>query len=439
MRRALGCLGLLLAVLATPAAPALAASKRPDPLEVAQAAAARVKAIPDHLHKGEWDAAARGARRAIAENLGADVGDRLADLVAYLALAEEGEGGHEDAVWRWREALNLGTTVDPAAFGEPGAVLAKVSLRPLGEAPADLPVPKSSGDGSPITPPRIVSGGEPKLPESRRSYPRGIHVEAIVDALGHVHEPVVAAATFPALAYVVLEAMRGWRFDPAQANGQPVASFYELQQPTARPLDKVADFSGSPLAEPLTILKAGRYAEAETKVLRLWSRGLAENDQSSGFLGVAFTERALAEAGLGKEDLAICHYQAAQTIEPRLYGADLSAFGAPGALLMQHSWGLDSRGVVPRPPMTRAEIVSRKMPEFPGYARRLKIQGDVIVDSVIDESGAIRDPVLLRNGPTLGFDASVLDAFCAWRFKPALFEGKPVKVRYTTTVNFAIH
>ena len=162
---------------------------------------------------------------------------------------------------------------------------------------------------------------------------------------------------------------------------------------------------------------------------------------------MALTERAIAEAGDGKEDLAICHYQAAQTIEPRLYGADLSAFGAPGALLMHHPWGVVGQEPSPRSAqaseaekrtVTRPEIVSRRFPVFPDYAKSFRIQGSVVFESIIDERGEIRDPVLLSSGPTLGFDASVLDAVCEWRFKPALFEGKPVDVFYTMTVTFKV-
>jgi TonB family protein len=178
------------------------------------------------------------------------------------------------------------------------------------------------------------------------------------------------------------------------------------------------------------------------------------SDQAPAFFGVAMIERALAEAGHGREDGAICRYQAAQALEPRLYGADLSAFGAAGALLMSHLWGEESgdiRGAAQRlrfpttdevavrdSAVTRPEIVSRRNPEFPEYARHTLVGGTVILESVITEGGTPRSPNLLRRGATLGYDASALDAVCDWRFRPATWKGQPIKVYYTLTVNFEI-
>ena len=128
--------GLLLAVLAIPA---VGASKPAKPMRRIEPADDRFKAVEDHLHQGEWDAAASSAEAAIAAYLRSDDRGRLADLMAYLALAEEGQGRHDDAVWHWREALNLGTVVDPRAAGAPGEALARVRLRSLGEAPPRPP------------------------------------------------------------------------------------------------------------------------------------------------------------------------------------------------------------------------------------------------------------------------------------------------------------
>jgi TonB family protein len=285
-------------------------------------------------------------------------------------------------------------------------------------------------------------------------------VQAIVDAQGRVREPVVVASTSSTLTYVVLEAMRGWRFTPAQAGGQPVASFYELKVPVQRPLDRVIDFSKSALAASFELLKAGRYAQAEKKVQSLWQRARIErqSDQTADFFGVALIAKALAEAGLGREDGAICRYQAAQTLEPRLYGAELSAFGTAGALLMRHPWRSEGgliRRVMPHitiptasstlaealgtdQTITRPEIVSRRSPEFPEFARLSRLDGTVIVESIVTESGTLRSPLLLKPSPMAGYDAMALDALCDWRFKPATWLGQPVKVYYTLTVNFQV-
>lgn len=183
-------------------------------------------------------------------------------------------------------------------------------------------------------------------------------------------------------------------------------------------------------------------------------------DQSAGFYGVALLEKALAEAGLGQEDAAICRYQAAQTLEPRLFSADLASFGAAGSLLMQHPWGSERRSSIvpvtslPEIPVlgpsrgqilvsgqgevTRPEVLSRRLPEFPLYARRFRINGSTSIESIITERGAPRELLLLEPGPTPGYDAGVLDAICDWRFKPSTWKGQPIKVYYTLTFNFQV-
>ncbi len=285
------------------------------------------------------------------------------------------------------------------------------------------------------------------LPGSWRSFPRGIRVQVVVDPQGRVRQPVAVESTFSALTYAILETMRDWRFAPAQAGGEPVATFYELHFPAVRPLEQVVDFGHGPLAEPLASLKSARYQEAEKQLEKLWARALNDVEPARAFLGVALALRALAAAGLGREDQAICRFQAAQTLEPRLYGADLAAVGAPGALLMRHPWrapqgecgqdwlsALIDAGAQP----TKPEVLKRRLPPFPEYARHLGIQGGLVVDSVLNEAGTLRVPVLQQPSPSAGLDASALDTICDWRFKPAALNGFPVKVLYRLNVNFEI-
>jgi TonB family protein len=430
---------------------ALAGSVPPPPTDELWAAherqvEEREREITDPLRVGDWAAAETAARDAVKAGIERDDGVDLATALAYLAVAEEGEGHYDDAFWHWQEAVALGAGGDLSTFGAPARSLASAPLRKLDEIPAGLAVRREGDGGEPFVPARKLSGADAVLPATRRTYPRGIRVQAIVDAEGRLRQPVVISSTFPALTCVVLEAMHAWRFAPARSGGRPVASLYELRIPSSWPLEQLVDLSKSPLREPFDLLKAGRYAEAEKKVERVWKRALNGNEQTTAFFGIALTEKALAEAGLGRGDDAVCRYQAAQTLEPRLYGADLSAFGEAGSLLMRNPWvaaGSVARSGrhAPHPGaggVTRPEVLKRKDPVFPEYARSVQLQGRVIVETVITETGTLRHPVLLDAGPSTGFDASVLDACCSWRFKPATWEGKPVKVYYTTTVNFKI-
>ena len=65
------------------------------------------------------------------------------------------------------------------------------------------------------------------------------------------------------------------------------------------------------------------------------------------------------------------------------------------------------------------------------------MEGQVIVESIIDKDGHVLFPRLLQTQPK-GLGLAALDAICHWRFKPATLNGEPVKVYYVLTVNFKI-
>jgi TonB family protein len=434
-----------------PSAPAgdngtIGAPVRPSPTKTRVAnECVRCKELVDPLlGRGDWAAAEAEARAAIAEGT-QDRGSDLVTPLSQLAVAEAGLGRDEDALWHWQTAQAMGCTRDLSRHGAPAQLLAKTLARRLGQAPAGVVVRREGDGGGPLTPARKISGEDPRLSGTLSALPLGIRVEVIVDREGRPHDPVVAASTLPALTHVVLEALRGWRFTPAQADGEPVASFYELNIPEPQPLERIANFSQSPLAKPLALLKAGRFAEADKKLRRIWADAQEDAEQSRAFLAMALALKALADAGLGREDTATCRFQAAQTLEPRLAGADLAAFGVAGALLMRHPWAaLGSQCGTPGDraeagaEVTKPERLGGRVPVVPNYARKSGIQGRVVVESIISETGALQHLLLLRPSPSVGIDADALDALCDWRFKPAFWRGKPFPIYYTLTVNFAI-
>jgi TonB family protein len=76
----------------------------------------------------------------------------------------------------------------------------------------------------------------------------------------------------------------------------------------------------------------------------------------------------------------------------------------------------------------------RGVPRMPQEATAAGIQGVVIVEVVVDESGAVTEPRILRSIPLL--DEAALSAVREWRFEPTIVDGRPVPVRMTLTVNF---
>jgi protein TonB len=76
-------------------------------------------------------------------------------------------------------------------------------------------------------------------------------------------------------------------------------------------------------------------------------------------------------------------------------------------------------------------------PIYPEIARRAKVQGAVILEAVIDESGAVNRIKVLRSSPLL--DAAAIDAVSRWRYTPTLLNGTPVAVLMTNSVNFTLN
>ena len=75
--------------------------------------------------------------------------------------------------------------------------------------------------------------------------------------------------------------------------------------------------------------------------------------------------------------------------------------------------------------------------EYPELARRVGIEGQVIIQFVVDERGAVVDPVVLRSPNDLLAEAA-LKAVRESRFAPGQQRGRPVKVRFAVPVTFRL-
>jgi periplasmic protein TonB len=76
-------------------------------------------------------------------------------------------------------------------------------------------------------------------------------------------------------------------------------------------------------------------------------------------------------------------------------------------------------------------------PEFSDEARRAKYQGVCIVSLIVDEHGNPTHERIERS-LGMGLDEKALEAVSQYRWKPALYKGKPVPVAMSVVVNFHI-
>ncbi len=89
------------------------------------------------------------------------------------------------------------------------------------------------------------------------------------------------------------------------------------------------------------------------------------------------------------------------------------------------------------PPLTPPRRISAPMPQYTEIARKARIQGSVVVQTVIDAEGGVRCLRAIKELP-LGLTEVALEAVQKWKFEPGKSAGKSVPFRYVVSVNFRL-
>ena len=76
-------------------------------------------------------------------------------------------------------------------------------------------------------------------------------------------------------------------------------------------------------------------------------------------------------------------------------------------------------------------------PIYPDEARKARISGIVILETVIDHNGVVKD-VTVRKPLPFGLSEAAVNAVKQWSFKPGTLKGEAVDVIYNVTVNFQL-
>ena len=81
--------------------------------------------------------------------------------------------------------------------------------------------------------------------------------------------------------------------------------------------------------------------------------------------------------------------------------------------------------------------VHSPQPRYTETARQARVQGIVILKGIVDADGRVTHLKILKGLPS-GLAESALETVGEWQYKPALYQGKPVAVHFTFTVNFQL-
>ncbi|QSQ19740.1 energy transducer TonB [Pyxidicoccus parkwayensis] len=86
--------------------------------------------------------------------------------------------------------------------------------------------------------------------------------------------------------------------------------------------------------------------------------------------------------------------------------------------------------------MTRPEKISGPTPEYTREALEARVAGTMIVKCVVTVEGRVERCRIIKPLPHM--DKAVMDALTSSRYKPVTFQGRPVQVDYTFTLNFKL-
>lgn len=205
-------------------------------------------------------------------------------------------------------------------------------------------------------------------------------------------------------------------------------------------------------------IRAGNWQKARklsNNVLAEMGSRIQDGPGAERLLAMGLLLRALAQSGLGEAEAAEWDWFAARALHPPIGESDLTAYGKAGEGLqpvkasadqqpveeaerVKHCEPSEETGEEPCQGISRPEKLSGRSPNYPQAVSAACLEGNVILETIIDERGVVTKPRLLESpgGPLMSFAA--LEAVRHWKFKPAMLNGQPVKVYYSLTVNYMV-
>ena len=82
-------------------------------------------------------------------------------------------------------------------------------------------------------------------------------------------------------------------------------------------------------------------------------------------------------------------------------------------------------------------IVKEVKPKYTNAARSKKVQGSVLLQTIVDDDGSVGEVTVMRSLDS-ELDQEAIVALKQWEFRPGTREGKPVPVRFTCELTFTL-
>lgn len=124
-------------------------------------------------------------------------------------------------------------------------------------------------------------------------------------------------------------------------------------------------------------------------------------------------------------------YSGSKTSYPRINQASIRQEFYPGESIV---WG---KLVEPESVDELPKVLVQPPPFYPDIARKIGVEGRVIVTIEIDQKGNVTNAKIFKGERILGKEC--IENAYKYKFKPAIKDGKPIKVKMNVPFNFRLH
>jgi TonB family protein len=82
-------------------------------------------------------------------------------------------------------------------------------------------------------------------------------------------------------------------------------------------------------------------------------------------------------------------------------------------------------------------LISSTPPVYPAAARAQRVQGVVILDALVDETGKVAETTVI-SGP-LSLQSAAKEALQSWKYEPARLNGEPIPIHTKVNLRFNLN
>jgi TonB family protein len=320
-------------------------------------------------------------------------------------------------------------------------------------------------------------------PDAKAAHIQGsVVLNAIIGKDGSVENLQVISGP-PALAGSAIDAVKQWKYDPYLLNGQPVeiettitVNFTLPDSPnpqgqgtTTQPDATVSEYNGVPLKKigngvsaPMVIYQVEPQFSQEASQAKFMGvvllnlivdqDGLPQNVHVVRGVGMGLDEKAVEAVRQYKFKPAMENgspVPVSINVEVNFQIFDKPPTSPAVAEAAKSFPGVSGTFTVP--PTTKPDLATRKIgggvstpiviysvsPEYTPEARKAKTEGIVLVNLIVDQHGVPQN-VHVVHGIDVGLDENAVEAVRQYRFRPAMEDGKPVRVELDVEVNFKL-